>query len=553
MRISLSCSGWLLRTGAGTIPPKATRIGNVVRKRLSGPWLGALDYSGLRGQKRPTLTAVIGLMQMIAVSGARIAANIGYALSQNNNHGISEALGLWTIGVLFPEFRKSSEWEQRGRDLLERLGRELIYDDGSFTQHSANYHRVMLHDYLWAIRLGDIVGRSFSDTLKERVFQAAMWLYAILDESSGKAPNYGHNDGALVLPLNNCDYRDFRPVVQATYYLINGKRCFPSGPWDEDLLWLFGSNALGAPLDPPERGALSADRGGYYTLLSPQGRMFTRCAKFLHRPGQADTLHVDLWWKGLNIAMDAGTFSYNAADPWNNALAGTSCHNAVTVDGLDQMHPVSRFLWLPWLYGRKRFEKNDSDSTWGYWEGEHDGYARLPSPAIHRRGLLRLPGECWVVLDRMYSSAEHRYRLHWLLADYPYQWNDSHGEMALETKRGTYGIHFLASDPKSISIVRAHEQSPRGWHAPYYYSRYPAVSFAAEIDGKDTWFITGFGPGTWRMAQEGNLLSIHTDGWRGEIHLRLADPNSPTLVDNLNLHPVDGTPTSWISFGHTAI
>lgn len=500
---------------------------------------------GFINAEATTPERVMQLMQMIAISGERIEANIGYALSQNNNHGISGALGLWTIGTVFPELKKSTSWERKGRDLLERLGRELIYDDGSFTQHSVNYHRVMLHDYLWAIRLADIAGCPFSATLKKKVFQGVLWLYAMLDERTGRAPNYGHNDGALVLPLNNCGYRDFRPAIQAVHYLMRGERCFPPGPWDEDLLWLFGADALNAPINPPERRDLSAEVGGYYTLLSPQGRLFTRCANFRHRPGQADMLHVDLWWQGLNIALDAGTYSYNAPDPWNNALAGTACHNVVMVDSVDQMDRAGRFMWLPWLCGHKRVERKNPGASWGYWEGEHDGYARLSSPVIHRRGLLRLPGEYWLILDRLCGSAGHRYRLHWLLADFPFRWDEVLGQMVMETKRGPYAMQLLASAPPSVSIVRAEEHTARGWHSPYYYARHPAVSFAAEIDGEAAWFMTGFGPGKWRARYKGETLFIDTDSWRGEIDLRLTDHTSTALIGCLHLHAADGRRTDW--------
>ena len=40
---------------------------------------------------------------------------------------------------------------------------------------------------------------------------------------TGEAPFYGHNDGALILPLNNCGYHDLRPVVQATSVSLRGK------------------------------------------------------------------------------------------------------------------------------------------------------------------------------------------------------------------------------------------------------------------------------------------------------------------------------------------
>ena len=126
--------------------------------------------------------------------------------------------------ALFPELRSSERWRATGRQVLEDLGRELIYDDGAFSQHSANYHRLMLHDYLWVLRLGEVLGQPFSSELRERVGKSGEFLYQIQDDASGRVPCYGQNDGALVLPLNNCDYQDFRPVIQSTSYLATGTR-----------------------------------------------------------------------------------------------------------------------------------------------------------------------------------------------------------------------------------------------------------------------------------------------------------------------------------------
>ena len=263
---------------------------------------------------------VADLAKMIVVSGCRIETNLRYALSQRNNHGINEATALWTIGRLFPEFSRAVRWAQLGRRLLERQGRELIYDDGAFSQHSLNYQRVMLHSYLWSMRLGELHDQPFSSGLYDRIQAAGRFLYQLQDEQTGQVPNYGHNDGANILPLSNCEYQDFRPVVQATQFLTTRTRCLDQGPWDEDLIWLFGGQALSAPLVCAPRAELAAEDAGYYTLRSPAGFLMTRIPRFRHRPGQADALHVDLWWRGQNVAVDAGTYSYNAVPAWTKCL-----------------------------------------------------------------------------------------------------------------------------------------------------------------------------------------------------------------------------------------
>jgi asparagine synthase (glutamine-hydrolysing) len=486
---------------------------------------------GFMNSPATTAQRVSTLAQMVALSGQRIEANLGYALSQHNNHGISEGVGLWTIGALFPELCPAEKWRETGRRVLENEGRALIYEDGSFSQHSVVYHRLMLHDYLWALRLGDVLGQPFSSALKQRIGQAGAFLYQLQDEVTGGVPYYGQTDGALILPLNNCGYRDFRPVVQATHYLASGERCHEPGAWDEDLLWLYGPEALASPLRAPARHDLQAEDGGYYTLRSDNGFAFTRCvSSFRHRPGQADMLHVDLWWRGHNVACDAGTYSYNAPDPWDNALAGTAYHNTVTVDGKDQIERAGKFLWLPWLHGKVRFSARAENGCLAYWEGEHDGYKRLKPAVRHRRAVLRLGDEHWLIVDAVESAGTHDYRLHWLLADWPHRWEADAGRLALTTPAGAYFVQAatLAGDP-AYSLVRANTDTPRGWRAPYYGYREAALSFAVTLRATSAHFWTLLGPRPCEVVSGPALQEIRAESWQATIRYG-TDPGAALMA-----------------------
>ena len=476
---------------------------------------------GFLASPATTAERVVMLASMLARFGERVESNLEYAVSQRNNHGISEGVGLWTLGTLFPEMRVARAWRERGREVLESQARDLIYPDGAFAQHSVNYHRLMLHDYLWALRLGELNGTPFSEELGESLSKATDFLYQIQDGESGRVPCYGHNDGALILPLNNCDYQDFRPVIQATHYLLKRERRFEPGAWDEDLLWLFGPEALTAPVSAPPRRDLKAPAGGYYTLRAENGFMFTRCATFRDRPAQADMLHVDLWWRGQNIAADAGTYSYNAPAPWNNSLAGTDCHNTVTVDGSDQMDRVGKFMWLPWLRGKVNYDLRSVKGMLSYWEGEHDGYRRLKAPVSHKRGVLRLGDDSWLVLDELISSQEHDYRLHWLFPDQPYEWQEWSGRLVLRTPAGAYYVQAGAQGLEPVySLVRADERSARGWRSPYYMSLEPALSVDLVARARSLLFWTTFGPESCQVAVNETGLALKTVQWEATVDLR---------------------------------
>ncbi len=512
---------------------------------------------GFAACKATTPTRLAMLAQMIAVSGMRIESNIGYALSQRNNHGLSEAMGLWTIGSLFPEFLDSKRWAARGKQLLESQAVELIYDDGAFSQHSMNYHRVMLHDYIWSIRLGDVLQQPFSDSLRDRIAKAGEFVFQLQDESTGCVPCYGQDDGALILPLNNLDYRDYRPVVQAASFLTTGQCRYDSGPWDEDLLWLFGVNentkqtvqdnrsGIGA-LHPSQTGStgnseiscrtdFDAPIGGYATLRAADGYAVTRAATFQHRPSQADMLHVDIWWRGENIAIDPGTYSYNSPPPWNNPFAHTSFHNTVTVDGQDQMDRASRFLWLPWLKGKSYGRNVPCRGDVSCWNGEHDGYRRLTDPVTHRRGLVRLGAEHWLVVDSLSGRQSHDYRLHWLLADGPFKTDQTDTSIEIETPKGPYRV-VIASSSTSVNfnVTRAGADSARGWRSSYYHSVEPALSACIESTSSEIVFATLLGPDAQSVSIDRDLVNVRGSEWNASASLNVINAKGMPLVASVH-------------------
>ena len=411
------------------------------------------------------------ITKMIAVSGSRIEANLDYAISQRNNHGVSEGAALWTIGILFPQLHDAGRWRRLGRDALEREARQLIADDGSFSQHSVNYHRVMLQAYLWSVRLGQRNGCELSAETLDRIRAASRWLWRLHDDTGGGVPRFGADDGALILPLTGCGFHDFRPVLQAAHVLLHGSRTFEPGPWDEEPYWLVGRDALRAPVDPEPLESGSGTDGGWHVLRSAEGLAAMHApATFRTRPSHADLLHVDVWWRGWNVALDPGTNSYNAPPPWDDPFARTRFHNTVSVDGLDQMERAARFLWLPWARGRTGTIRTDEATGAEIWEGSHFGYRRLADPVSHRRAVVRLRGEHWLVVDRLRAAGRHDYRLHWLHPDVPFHWDAEKCRLALDLPVGRYHVRLGGSSPGGVlDVARAVQDDPRAvrWHLPF--------------------------------------------------------------------------------------
>ncbi|MFT7264941.1 MAG: hypothetical protein ACI9A2_003025 [Halioglobus sp.] len=286
-----------------------------------------------------------GLVDLLRVHLQRIAPTVSYAIGQQNNHGTSEAAALFIGGsFLAGHDPRAKRWERKGRRLLENRAKTLVEVDGSFSQHSVNYHRLMLDTF----SLAEAWRRHcelppFSERLNDRLAAAAEWLWLMTDADTGDAPNIGANDGARLMPLTGGDYRDYRPSVQLATALFGQVDAFGEGPWMEQLRWLEVADQS-VRITPHSK---SFDDGGYHVLRTDCTLAVLRYPRFKFRPSQADALHVDLWHNGTNLLRDAGTFSYNKEGAeW---FSGTAAHNTVEFDDRDQMPRLGRFLFGDWL------------------------------------------------------------------------------------------------------------------------------------------------------------------------------------------------------------
>ncbi len=286
-----------------------------------------------------------GLVDLLRTHLQRIAPTMSYAIGQQNNHGTSEAAALFVGGsFLVGHDPRAENWARKGRRWLEERARSLIAPDGSFSQYSVNYHRVMLDSYALAEAWRhhrDLP--AFSEQLQVRLGAAVDWLWTLTDGVTGDAPNIGANDGARLIQLTGSDYRDFRPSVQLAAALFRKADAFGPGPWNAPLRWL--GVADGSEQPPPDSTTF-AD-GGYHVLRTEHSMAVLRFPRFRFRPSQADALHLDLWHEGTNLLRDGGTYSYNAEGAeW---FSGTAAHNTIAFDGRDQMPRLGRFLFGDWL------------------------------------------------------------------------------------------------------------------------------------------------------------------------------------------------------------
>ncbi len=300
------------------------------------------------------------ILSFIRVHLARIAPTLSYALSQDNNHGVLEAAGLfiggeWLYAVTGDA--QARKWADLGRKWLEERASRLISPDGGFSMYSVSYHR----EFLDALTICEYWRRRFerprfSPEFIERAKVAALWLKAMTSPVSGDAPNIGGNDGTRLFPMVDTGYRDFRPSVQIACVIFSGARAYSSdGPWDLPLNWLeipLPENVL------EDDGNRLFDDCGFARLsgigADDDSQVFIRYPRFRFRPSHADGLHLDFWLNGQNLLRDGGSFSYDVGLGFTDYFMGARSHNTVQFDNRDQMPRLGRFLFGEWLGAGER-------------------------------------------------------------------------------------------------------------------------------------------------------------------------------------------------------
>ena len=390
----------------------------------------------------------------------RIAPTLQYAIAQDNNHGTSESAALFIGGSWLVEagLEEGAEFMQTGRKWLENRVLRLVGPDGTFSQYSLNYHRVLVDTLcmveVWRRKFGL---PSFSERFQDLALSACQWLRHMINPVDGNGPNVGANDGARLLQVTNANYRDFRPSVQLGMALFACERAYgESGSWDDAL------KLLNIPLPDKKAqvvGNYLADDGGFAILRKGSAMAMVRYPRFEFRPSHADVLHLDFWLNGQNILRDSGTYSYNNESHWLNYFSGTESHNTIQFDDRDQMPRLSRFLFGDWLRtsSLEKIREKDGKTSFGA------GYVCRRGISHYRR--ISLSSSSLLVDDEI-KGFKGKAELRWRLA--PGKWEIVQEDGGIKTRSLDFP-EFSLSVNASAPWVRC--ELRKGWESLHYFEK----------------------------------------------------------------------------------
>ena len=475
-------------------------------------WLFSYDVL-LRRVGDTTVLAPL-MARALREGAAHTERHIGYARhAVHNNHLLSEALLLLIAGVLLPDIDEADRYRRTALDVLTEQADRQFYPDGGYIQQSHNYQRLAMQVMLLACRFAETAGIDVPAPWRAALERSVVFLFAHQNLEDGRLPNYGFNDGGLPLLLSCCAYSDFRPTLQAASIYASGERRYRPGPWDEEAAWLLGDDRVAAaPLRASEQRSRSFAHSGHHVLRSdsaPGSFAAFRCGTLRDRFSQMDMLHLDIWWRSQNVIVDAGSYQYNADDPMNAHFMGTASHNTLTVDGQNQMRHHRRFKVLYWTEATLLEFQEDERGV--YCAGEHYGYRRLAGGCAHRRSVLFVPPELWIVVDHVTGEGAHDLAVHWLGGPFPHRRDGA--SIVLETPEGGFSVGVCddQANPLDLRTARGSDAPIEGWLSRHYGEREPVPSLRASRRAPlPATFISVLGPQAHQPSRVSSGYELHS-------------------------------------------
>jgi hypothetical protein len=395
--------------------------------------------------------------------------------SSANNHLIGELAGLYVAAVTWPCWRASAGWREQARRELETQAQAQFSRDGVNREQAFAYHTFAAEFLFFAGLLGQASGEPFSRGYWATLQRALRFLRSVMDVA-GHVPMVGDADDGAVFRLDARGGGRAAQLLALGDAVVNGgAHAHPGARW---LLHALPGPRPETGLHELETGWTFPD-GGYLLFGSNFGtareiKGMLDCGPLgylgIAAHGHADALALTLSVAGEECLVDPGTWSYWQGQKWRDYFRGTSAHNTVRIDGMDQSVSGGRFMWLKKASAAiERMPQSPQDFDF---RGSHDGYQRLADPVRHVRSVrFDAATGSLVVRDEVSARRPHAVELFWHFAPELNVRLTSAG-LSVRGKAFTLQMQVVGIDLK-LELVRGSENPPLGWCSRSYESKEP--------------------------------------------------------------------------------
>lgn len=383
-------------------------------------WIWGLNF--FKNSKFLDSKTLLQIMRYLYAHGTHLEKYLSTYYSPNT-HLTGEALGLYYLGTQMP-FARAKKWRKLGRRiLLQELDKQLL-SDGVYFEQSSWYARYTadfyLHFFILQQRNGDFETSAAEEAMEVKLKTALDHLMYIT-RPDGTSPLIGDDDGGRMVPLSSRKPNDFRATLSTAAVLFNREDYkFVAENVSEELFWMLGTvgveefNKIGE--FTPEEESTSFNDGGYFVMRDgwekTDNYMLIDCGQhgaLSSAHSHADVLSFELASGGRTMLVDPGTYTYHKSEEARDHFRSSFAHNTLMIDDKSSSEPAGKFKWGK--IANATVNKWIAQDRFDFFEGTHDGYEDLESPATHTRSILFLKNDYWIIRDFVETRGEHTYQL----------------------------------------------------------------------------------------------------------------------------------------------
>ena len=330
---------------------------------------------------------------------------------------------LLECGILFPEI-KSDLFAMATAGSCRKSS--TFDNDGIHMERTPIYHMVAAGVYFQCYRLCKLNDIPVPPYMEPTLEKSAQFIMSLVKPDLVHAEMIGDADRDDLTTCRCCDTSLYEGMnLTFDPYDLNEMRTYFRTWYEEtgreDFRFMATAGKEGTP--PAQRNYKYIPAGIYVmrTGWGPEDSYFHVHGIQLER-GEVtvphnDTGHVEIHAKGEDILTDSGRYIYNSScwKDWRHYFLSAKAHNTLYVDdhemgtvpGVTRTRGVRTYLHA--------FEENEQ---YQLIDISHNGYDFMDDPMFHRRRVVRLPDDVYVIEDRVTGICreDHDIRLYYNFA-----------------------------------------------------------------------------------------------------------------------------------------
>jgi len=418
--------------------------------------------------------------------------------SSANNHLIGEAAGLYIATVTWPLWPKSNTWRTIAYTILENEAVNQNAEDGVNREQAISYQQFVLDFLILSGIAAKKTGKDFTKQFWQRIEDMLRYVSSVMDVS-GNVPMIGDADDGYVVSMDvQGQFCPYRSLLVTGAVLFNSPEFFNKvGTIDDKTRWLLGDLAIsgvhGFSAEVKPYLQQEFNKGGYYILgcdfdTGNEIRIVVDSGPLgyldIAAHGHADALSLSLSVAGEEFLVDPGTYAYHTKKEWRDYFRGTSAHNTIRIDGIDQSQMGGNFMWLSKAVAR--CEKWVNTETEQILISSHNGYMRLSDSVTHQRKLCFKSKEGVLeVADTIKCRGKHQVERMWHFAE-GCEVSRQDQQLIICKNGNSIAINLATPTDCSINIYHGSDSPIFGWISRQFDKKTPVTTVVEKFSVSGT-------------------------------------------------------------------